>query len=176
MPRLKLDLQLRVSVPCSTSRLDPPGRVLVRRRVWGGGWQCKSCSGSPIIIDTKGEGFHLTDPAGGVAFSFISGKPVQMAWTDPAYGNGFLVLDRNGNGVIDDGTELFGNLAPQPPSKTPNGFLALAVFDQPENGGNGDGYIDPRDGVFHKLRIWIDANHDGISQRAELRTLRELGI
>ncbi len=116
-----------------------------------GAWQCSNCSGSPIVIDTKGEGFHLTNVADGVKFSFVPGKPVQIAWADPAYSNGFLVLDRNGNGTIDDGTELFGNLSPQPPSKTPNGFLALAVFDQPENGGNGNGYIDPEDGVFPLL-------------------------
>ena len=141
-----------------------------------GAWQCANCSGSPIIIDTKGEGFHLTNVANGVKFSFVAGKPEQMAWTDPAYSNGFLVLDRNGNGVVDDGKELFGNLTPQPPSKTPNGFLALAVFDRPENGGNSNGYIGPRDAVFDRLRVWIDANHDGISQRAELHTLKELGI
>ena len=139
------------------------------------GWECNP--NSPIIIDTRGEGFHLTDVLHGVKFAFFPGKPaVQMSWTDPAFSNGFLVLDRNGDGTINDGTELFGNLTPQPRSSKPNGFLALAVFDEPANGGNGNGFIDPGDAVYDRLRVWIDANHNGISEPSELHTLKELGI
>jgi hypothetical protein len=138
------------------------------------GWECQP--ESPIIIDTAGEGFHLTDVAHGVQFALLPGKPAQVAWTDPNFSNGFLALDRNGDGLINDGTELFGNMTPQPPSKSPNGYLALAVFDDPANGGNGNGFIDPGDAVYAKLRVWIDANHNGVSEPAELHTLRELGI
>jgi hypothetical protein len=132
---------------------------------------------SPILIDTDGSGFHLTSAENGVLFDFFAtGTPIKISWTAANSTNGWLALDRNGDAKIDSAKELFGNLTDQPPSKDPNGFLALAVFDLPANGGNGDGVIDSQDAVWSKLRVWTDANHDGISQPEELRTLDELGI
>lgn len=143
----------------------------------GSGWQCEANPGTPIIIDTAGEGYYLTSLNNGVSFQFFPGKPaVLMSWTDGAHSNGFLVLDRNNNGFIDDGSEMFGSETPQPSTTHPNGFNALAVYDLPSNGGNGNGYIDPGDQIYAKLRVWIDSNHNGISEPGELHTLEELGI
>ena len=135
-----------------------------------------TCSSSPIIIDTSGQGFNLTDALHGVKFDLRgTGQPIQIAWTAPGANNAFLALP-GADGLVHNGKQLFGNFTPQPPSATPNGFAALAVYDDPKNGGNGDGVIDARDAVFASLRLWIDANHDGISQPEELHTLPSLGV
>src|SRR5271170_6117614 len=130
---------------------------------------------SPIVIDTDGKGYHLTSAEDGVLFDIAGdGHPIQMAWTAAGSTKLFLTLPKDGE--VTNGKELFGNFTPQPPSSHPNGFLALAVYDQPENGGNGDGVIDEKDEIFSSLRLWIDANHDGVSQPEELHTLPELGV
>jgi hypothetical protein len=71
---------------------------------------------------------------------------------------------------------MFTSVTPQPRSASPNGFLALAVYDLPSEGGNNNGWIDPGDKVYSKLRVWIDANQDGEAQPEELHTLGELAI
>lgn len=135
---------------------------------------------TPIVIDVDRKGFSLTSLAGGVYFDIANlGTPNEVSWTAIDSTNAWLVLDRDGDGSIDDGAELFGNDTPQPeppPGRARNGFLALAVFDSSANGGNGDGKIDARDAVFTRLRLWQDKNHDGKSSPDELKTLPELGI
>lgn len=133
----------------------------------------------PITIDLDGLQYELTSFQNGVLFDFFNkGSMTQMAWTAKGWNGGFLALDRNGNGKIDNGTELFGNVTPQTPvpGKTPNGFLALAEFDKTANGGNGDGQIDARDAIFPKLLVWVDKNHNGVSDPGELLTLQQAGV
>lgn len=128
--------------------------------------------GSPILLALEDRGLRLTSIENGVQFDLDGdGVPERVAWTDAGTFQGFLALDRNQNGEIDNGIELFGNFTPQPSSPAPNGFEALLVFDD-----NGDRIIDPRDPIYGELLVWIDANHDGISTPEELQTLTLLGV
>jgi Ca2+-binding RTX toxin-like protein len=127
---------------------------------------------SPIVLDLDGDGIIRTvGLSSGVNFDHAAdGFAERTGWVAP--GDGLLVWDRNANGTIDSGRELFGSENVLPNGlKAVNGFEALKAFDV-----NGDGVIDASDPVYAQLRVWLDANKDGRSGEGELLTLEEAGV
>lgn len=138
-------------------------------------------SASPILIDLKGKEPETSNEKDSVTFDILrTGTPIPITWTKRNSDTGFLVMDRNRNGVIDDGGELFGNHTDspygEPPVPNSHGFNALAEYDNADLGGNMNGRIDEGDAVWSRLRIWIDRNHDGLTTPEELYTMDAAGI
>ena len=163
---------------CGNTQCDPWAQVYCQS---SGGWwnnvNCECYTDTPIVVDTLGNGFNLTNASNGVNFDINPGGAIErIAWTNTTSDDAWLVLDRNSNGAIDNGAELFGNRTPQPESTEPSGFLALAEFDRTDNGGNNDGKLTNSDGVFSSLRLWRDTNHNGISEPSELYSLSATGL
>lgn len=133
--------------------------------------------GSPVILSLTDGRYELTAVDQGVEFDIDGGgTPDRIAWTAADSDEAFLALDRNGNGSIDSGLELFGDWTPQLPSGERNGFRALAVFDEPQNGGNGNHRLDPHDSIYPDLVLWSDRDHDGRSSPGELISLAASGL
>jgi hypothetical protein len=130
----------------------------------------------PIVFNLSNGGYELTGLDDPVAFDIIGAgyraiKP-QIGWTARGSEMAFLAFDRDGNGMIDSGGELFGTGTLLRGGKhASDGFEALAQYDD-----NGDGQIDASDRVWQFLLLWVDRNHDGISQAEELSPIRESAI
>lgn len=125
----------------------------------------------PLVLDLDGDGIE-TLPADGTVLFDHDGDGVKHATGWISSDDGLLVLDRNDNGLIDNGSELFGdNTYKENGDKATNGFDALIDMDT-----NSDGIVSPDDALFDDLRIWQDFNRDGVSQQNELSTLADLNI
>lgn len=129
----------------------------------------------PLILDLDGDGLEISPLSKGVLFD-ANGDTIKTGTAWAASDDGMLVWDRNGNGLIDSGAELFGDetvltTGPNAGKKAANGFVALAELDS-----NADGKFDLSDAQYANLRIWRDMNQDGISQADELKTLADSGV
>jgi len=152
----------------------------------GAGLLFTLCSGiafaggcSPIVIDLARDGLELGKAGVGVYFDVnADGVRDHVQWLRPGGDEGLLAMDRSGNGIVDDGAELFGVGTPLvlDGRNAPNGFVGLAQYDTRELGGNDDGLITEADAIWPQLRIWLDQNADGVSTIDEMRTLRSFGI
>ncbi|MCV0425006.1 MAG: tandem-95 repeat protein, partial [Roseibium sp.] len=118
----------------------------------------------PLIFDLDGDGIETIAIEDGDVYFDIDGDffAEKTGWLSGD--DGFLTLDKNGNGRVDDITELFGGIGQ-------SGLQDLAGYDD-----NGDGKIDATDAIWSELKIWQDVNQDGVSQDEELSSLDDLGI
>ena len=120
----------------------------------------------PLALDLDGDGIETRGVDGRVVFDHNSdGVQTGTGWLRPD--DGWLVLDRNSNGTIDNGGELFGiDTVKADGTKATDGFDALSDLDS-----NDDGVFDAKDTRFADVRVWRDLNQDGVSQSSELSTL-----
>lgn len=139
-------------------------------QAWG---QC-----SPIVVDLNRDGVHLGPAGRGVNFDVnADGFTDLVQWVKSGGDEAFLALDRNRNGVVDDGSELFGVGTPLfEGGNALNGFVGLAQYDAPLLGGNDDGLISAEDAIWPELSIWLDRNADGTSTSGEMLRPTDLGF
>src|SRR5262249_17258238 len=132
---------------------------------WWDGYECTN-QASPIIIATgRDTNYQLTSAANGVSFDLnANGQAEMIGWTRAESDVALLAIDRNGDGRITSGGELFGN---HTLPNALNGFEALARMDY-ELSGIVRTAIHPGDMLFDQLLLWIDRNHNGISEPDEL--------
>ena len=135
-------------------------------------WEDAENSRSPLVVDLDGDGkIETVSTDGNVHFDFDSNQKIENSgWIGK--NEGFLVRDINGNGQIDNGIEMFGNhTVLQNGKNAVNGFEALKDLDS-----NGNGKFDAEDDAWSQVKVWRDANTNGIVDSGELLTLEQAGI
>ena len=154
----------QVCSPPTMTSSSSPGGVLS---------SCGDSCAEPLLIPLATGKYELSGTNDPVSFDINNdGVSDRISWTAPTSDLAFLAIDRNGNGSIDNGGEIFGNATVlKDGSRAPNGFAALADLD-----GNGDGVIDARDAVWSHLLLWVDRNHDGKSEPSELLPVSASGV
>ena len=128
---------------------------------------------SPIVINRSNGPWQFSGTGDPVTFDIdANGRLDRITWTGRGEPLAFLALDRNRNGIIDDGAELFGTATPlQSGQPASNGFEVLREADQ-----NHDGVVDATDSIWNELLLWSDTNHDGVSQPTELVRIMKTDI
>ena len=179
---------------CPSPTSPPPYGITSGSQSWS--WNTTTCSWvlvntnpSPIVVDTKGNGFRFSDVAKGKYVTFDirgDGKPTKVSWPKLGSGNMWLALPDE-NGQVTSGKQLFGNYSPhsdggQKDHPNPNGFLALDWWDAPDQGGNGNLIMDPADKVWSRLRLWDatrclkEKDTPCVSRPEELYSLQSKGV
>ena len=140
-------------------------------RVYSGAGSAYEYYSDPLVLDLANDGFQLLSKENGVYFDENArGLAEKTDWVAPE--DALLAIDLNEDGMINDGSELFGTSTRfSDGSVARNAFAALNQYDL-----NGDNMIDVNDGVFSKLKVWQDKNSDGISQENEMYSMNDLGI
>ncbi|HEX7150499.1 MAG TPA: hypothetical protein VF618_03350 [Thermoanaerobaculia bacterium] len=142
------------------------------------GWWCDNGWCDPLLFDLNNDGINTTGIGEAVWFDVDGdGSQELVGWTNPATMEGFLWLDLEGKNRVENGGELFGIGTVMPDgTKARGGFEALASYDTSVRGGNSDGQIDEEDDVWTKLRLWVDADHDGVCDPGETAPIARYGI
>ena len=126
---------------------------------------------SPLVVDLDGDGVETTTTEDGTHFDHDNnGFAEKTSWVGKD--DGLLVRDINSNGQIDDGTELFGNNSVlSSGEKAANGFEALKDLDS-----NNDGIFNSSDTAWNQVKVWKDANSNGVVDEGELLTLEQANV